>query len=108
MKILLATKGQTLDSAIDERFARASYFLIYDDKTGQLDVINNNQELSHGAGPQAVQIAIDNGASAIISAMPGQNALQAIRAANIKVYEAVGLSAKQAIEKLKSNELKEL
>lgn len=108
MKILLATKGQTLDSAIDERFARAAYFLIYDDETGQLNVIDNSKELSHGAGPQAVQIAIDNEASVILSAIPGENAIKAIKSANIKVYEAVGLSAKEAIEKLKLNQLKEL
>jgi len=108
MKVMLATKGPTLDSEIDDRFARAAYFLIYDDKTQHLDVIENSEELSHGAGPKAVQIAIDNACCCILSAIPGENAIKAIKAAGIEVYEAVGLNANQAIEKLKANQLKKL
>lgn len=108
MKILLATKGPTLDSDIDERFARANYFLIYDDVEQTLETIENKQELSHGAGPQTVQVAIDNKIDVILSAVPGENAIRAIHSAGIKVYEASNLSANQAIEKLKLNQLKEL
>lgn len=108
MKIMLTTKGPTLDAEIDDRFARAAYFLIYDDKTQDLDVIENNSELSHGAGPQAVQIAIDNGVNVILSSMPGENAMKAIKASGIELFEAVGLIARQALENLKSNQLKKL
>ncbi|HHS48504.1 MAG TPA: dinitrogenase iron-molybdenum cofactor [Desulfurella acetivorans] len=108
MKVMLATKGPTMNSKIDDRFARAAYFLIYDDETQHLDVIDNSNQLSHGAGPQAVQIAIDNACCCLLSAIPGENAIKAIKSAGIEVYEAVGLNASEALEKLKSNQLKKL
>jgi len=108
MKVMLATKGPTLKSQIDDRFARAAYFLIYDDETQHLDVIENSEELSHGAGPKAAQIAIDNACCCLLSAIPGENAIKAIKAAGIEVYEAAGLSANEALEKLKANQLKKL
>jgi predicted Fe-Mo cluster-binding NifX family protein len=108
MKVMLATKGPNMDSEIDDRFARAAYFLIYDDETKHLDVIENIVDVSHGAGPKAVQIAIDNACCCLMSAIPGENAIKAIKAAGIEVYEAVGLSASVAIDKLKANQLKKL
>ncbi len=108
MKILLATKEPTLDSDFDERFARARYFLIYDESSQTLDVIDNAKELAHGAGLQAVQVAIDNSVDVILSAKPGENAIKAIKAANIKIYDISALKPKEAIEKLASGDLKEL
>ncbi len=108
MKMLLATKEPTLDSDFDERFARARYFLIYDESNQTTTVIDNAKELAHGAGLQAVQVAIDNDVDVILSAKPGENALKAIKAANIKIYDIGGLSPKEAIEKLKLGQLKEL
>ena len=32
MKIAIASSGKTIDSMVDERFGRAAYFAVYDDK----------------------------------------------------------------------------
>ncbi|BBJ28982.1 NifB/NifX family molybdenum-iron cluster-binding protein [Athalassotoga saccharophila] len=108
MKIMLATDSPSLESKISDRFARTSYFLIYNLENGNFDVIDNSSIGSHGAGPKAVQIAMDNDVSAIISAIPGETAMEAVRESKIKVYDGRGLSAKDAIGKFKSGELKEI
>lgn len=106
MKIMIATDGSTLESKVAERFARANYFLIYDDQTDSIVSLENNDDSSHGAGPQAVQIAINNGVEIIFSAIPGENAIKAIKSSNIKVYDGRGYTAKEAIAAYKENKIK--
>ncbi len=108
MKIMLATDNPSLEGKISDRFARTSYFLIYDLENGNFQVIDNSSIGTHGAGPKAVQLAIDNNVSAIISAIPGETAMEAIKESKIKVYDGRGLNAKEAIEKFKSGEIKEI
>ncbi len=108
MKIMMAVDKPSLDGKISDRFARTAYFLIYDLENGDFEVIDNSSIGSHGAGPKAVQIAIDNDISAIISAIPGETAMEAIKESKIKVYDGRGFSAKEAIEKFKNGVLKEI
>jgi predicted Fe-Mo cluster-binding NifX family protein len=106
MKIMLATEEGTLESMIADRFARAPYFLIYDTESGNFEVVENSADMAHGMGPKAVQIAIDNGAEVLISALPGGNAMEALKSSEIAVYDGRGLKASEAIEKFKNGELK--
>ncbi len=108
MKVMLATNEPNLESQIADRFARAPYFLIYDTENEDVKVIENNADMAHGMGPKAVQTAIDNGAQAVISALPGGNAMEALKSSDITVYEGKGMKASEAIEKLKSGELKKI
>jgi predicted Fe-Mo cluster-binding NifX family protein len=108
MKIMLAVDQPSLEGPVSDRFARTPYFLIYDLESEKYEIINNNSITTHGAGPKAVQIAIDNKISAIISAIPGENAMEAINASEIKVYDGRGFNGLQAIEKFKDGSLKEI
>ncbi len=108
MKIMFATDEPSIESQIAERFARAAYFVVYDDKSGKHSVIENDASAAHGMASKAVQIAIDNGASVLISAIPGENAMEALRNAGIDVYEGKGLAISEAIKKFKSGELKKI
>lgn len=109
MKVMIATDQPSLESKISDRFARTAYFLIYDLEDQRCQFINNDSvETKHGAGPKAIQIAIDNEVSAIISAIPGENAMDAVKESKIKVYDGRGLSTKEAIEKFKNGELREI
>ncbi len=108
MKIMLATNEPTLESTIADRFARAPYFLIYDTESKKFESISNDADMAHGMGPKAVQIAIDNGAEVLISALPGGNAMEALKSAEIAVYDGRGLKASEAIEKFENGELKKV
>ena len=108
MKIMFATNEPTLESQIADRFARAPYFLIYEDETGKYQVVENNADMAHGMGPKAVQIAIDNDAKVVISALPGENAMEALKSSEIDVYDGRGLKVSEALEKFKKGELKKV
>lgn len=108
MKIMLATSEPSLESQIAERFARAPYFLVYENESNKYEIIENNADMAHGMGPKAVQIAIDNGVKALISALPGGNAMEALKSSEIDVYDGRGLKASEALEKFKNGELKKV
>ncbi len=108
MKIMLATNEPSLESQIADRFARAPYFLVYEDKSNKYKVIENNADISRGMGPKAVQIAIDNKVKVLISALPGGNAMEALKSSEIDVYDGRGLKVSEALEKFKNGELKKV
>lgn len=107
MKIAVPAKGKTLESELDERFARAAYFLVYDieDETYEFFSPDNSQE--HGVGTKIVNELSDRGINAVISKNLGENALTALKAANIKSYIASDGNVKENIELLKSEKLQE-
>jgi predicted Fe-Mo cluster-binding NifX family protein len=68
MKIAITSTGNSLDSKIDQRFGRCSYFVIYDNKTEAMEFIPNpNKEASEGAGPASVQLVASKDVGKIIS-----------------------------------------
>jgi len=57
MKIAITSQGDQLDSLIDERFGRCSYFVIYDTESQTTAFIPNpNKTIEEGAGPASVQL----------------------------------------------------
>jgi len=103
VKIGISCQGDTLDSPLDERFGRASKFIIYDLDNNSFICIDNTQNLSsaQGAGVQAAQNVINAGAGVVITGNVGPKAFRALSAAEIEIYTASGLSVKEAIEKFK-------
>ena len=89
MKIAFTTKGIKWDSAIDPRFGRAEYFLIYDDEKDELlhyDNRNSENEL-HGAGPNAAQKLFEFEPDILITGNgPGGNATLVLEKTGTKVY----------------------
>ncbi|MFO8067477.1 MAG: NifB/NifX family molybdenum-iron cluster-binding protein [Bacteroidales bacterium] len=68
MKIAIASTGNSLDSTVDQRFGRCSYFVIYDKTTKAVEFIPNpNKEAEEGAGPASVQLIASKKAEKIVS-----------------------------------------
>jgi len=68
MKIAITSTGNTLESELDERFGRCSYFVIYDTETRGTEILPNpNKDAQEGAGPAAVQIVASRGVEKIVS-----------------------------------------
>jgi len=68
MKVAITSTGNTLDSKLDQRFGRCSYFLIYDSETKAMEYIPNpNLDAQEGAGPASVQLVASKGVTQIIS-----------------------------------------
>ncbi|HPF94861.1 MAG TPA: NifB/NifX family molybdenum-iron cluster-binding protein [Tenuifilaceae bacterium] len=68
MKIAITSTGNTLDSKIDERFGRCSYFVVYDTESKATEFIPNpNKEAENGAGPASVQLVASRNVEKIVS-----------------------------------------
>ncbi|MBN2862026.1 MAG: hypothetical protein JXN62_02620 [Bacteroidales bacterium] len=68
MKVAITSTGKTLDSKLDQRFGRCSYFVIYDTDIKSIEFIPNpNRDAQNGAGPASVQIVASRNVGKIIS-----------------------------------------
>jgi len=68
MKVAITSKGNNLESKLDERFGRCSYFVIYDTDTKGMEFLPNpNKDVPGGAGPASVEIVASKNVNKIIS-----------------------------------------
>jgi len=68
MKVAITSTGNNLESKLDHRFGRCSYFVIYDLETKGIEFIPNpNKDAQEGAGPASVQIVASRNVQKIIS-----------------------------------------
>ncbi|ASJ03784.1 dinitrogenase iron-molybdenum cofactor [Thermococcus profundus] len=108
MRIAVPTNGGGLNDTVASVFARAPAFYIADvDESGNIvseKVIQNSGAMAGGgAGPMAVQTLINEGVEAIIAPQVGPNALGAIQAAGIRLYQvAPGTPVEEAIKSVVS------
>jgi len=108
LKVAVTSQNDSLESEIDPRFGRCSYFLIIDTDTMVFDSISNESAMSSGgAGIQAAQTIAKTGAKAVVTGNMGPNAFQTLSAAGIKVFTGANGTIKEAIDKYKKGELKE-
>lgn len=68
MKVAITSTGNSLESTLDERFGRCSFFVIYDTESKSTEFIPNpNKEAENGAGPSSVQLVASRNVSKIVS-----------------------------------------
>jgi len=68
MKVAITSSGNTMESKLDQRFGRCSFFVIYDSETKGMEFIPNpNKDAQEGAGPASVQLVASRNVSKIIS-----------------------------------------
>lgn len=109
MKICVTSMGDTLDSNVDPRFGRCKYFLIVDTDTMSFKSISNESAMaSGGAGIQAAQTVAKAGVEVVITGNMGPNAFQTLSAAGIMVFTGINGKIKEAVEKYKKGEMKEI
>ena len=90
-------------------FGRAPYFLIHNTESGKNDIVDNPAaEAEGGAGLKAAQFVVDSGAAALITVRCGQNAADVFKAANVKIYKALGTYADENLKALANGKLDEL
>ncbi|MBN2229809.1 MAG: NifB/NifX family molybdenum-iron cluster-binding protein [Candidatus Thorarchaeota archaeon] len=108
-KICVTSSGPTLESAVDPRFGRCSYFIIADSETYAFEAISNEAAMaSGGAGIQAAQIVASKGVEAVLTGSVGPNAFPALEDSSIKILVGISGTVKSAIESYASGSLDEL
>ena len=109
MKIALSSSGKDLESNLDLRFGRCTYFIIYDLETDEFKTLDNKGESSSGgAGIAAAQQIIDQSVDAVISSKIGPNAYDLLKDSNIKIYEGSISSCRLLIEMYRKGRLSEI
>jgi predicted Fe-Mo cluster-binding NifX family protein len=68
MIVAITSRGNNLESKLDQRFGRCAYFVIYNTHTGSTEFLPNpNKDSLEGAGPASVQLVASKNVNKIIS-----------------------------------------
>jgi predicted Fe-Mo cluster-binding NifX family protein len=112
MKIAFTAAGTTWDSMIDPRFGRTEYIVLHDEDTKELSVTDNSavKDEAHGAGTATSQRIYELKPDVLITGNgPGETAAKALAHLKMKIFVgAQELTLRQAFEKYKAGELKEV
>jgi len=109
MKIAVSATDSTMDSQVDTRFGRCNYYVFVDTESGDVAVKENEAAMSgSGAGIQAAQFVVEQGADAVISGHLGPNAYQVLNAGGLELYQASGMSIREAVDALEAGTLTEM
>jgi predicted outer membrane repeat protein len=110
MKIGIALMEKDIEKDINQTFARAPYFAIYNSDNKEIVFFDNSaREASGGAGIKAAQFLVDKKIDSIIAFRLGENAVQVLTKANIKLFAPrEDLNAINNINLLLNNQLNNL
>lgn len=111
MKIAICSTDRSPEAITSNRFGRAEYFAIYDDRTGSWQYIDNQQDVqaAQGAGIQAAQYVIDSGATVLLALNVGPKAVRALQANNVKIFMSVAsLAICEVVELYTQGKLQEI
>jgi predicted Fe-Mo cluster-binding NifX family protein len=107
MKIAITVSNPSLDAPVDPRFGRCPHFAFVDGDTMRAEFVENPAWVSgSGAGIQAAQLVVDEGAEAVLTGNCGPKAHQVLSAADVAVVVGCSGSAREAVASFKAGELK--
>ena len=106
MKIVVTSTGGDLDAPASPMFGRCPFYVFVDTDTWQFEAVDNPaMSAAGGAGIQAAQYVVAQGAQAALSGHLGPNAAQVLQAAKVPVYLTSGGTVRQAVEAFKAGQL---
>jgi len=106
MKIVVSSQGETLDAAASPVFGRCPTYIFVDTETNEVEALSNpamNQ--GGGAGIQAAQFVVSQGAQAVLSGNLGPNAHDVLQAAEVPGYLVPEGTVRQAVDAFKAGQL---
>lgn len=95
MKIAITAHGVDCKAAVDSRFSRAKYFVLYDQEKGIWDSIPNvqNQIVNQGVGIQRGQELTKIRANILITGYIGPKDFKVLQAGHIDMYSLGEISS---------------
>jgi predicted Fe-Mo cluster-binding NifX family protein len=109
MRIVISAQDENLEAPASPVFGRCPTYLFVDTDTMQFEAAPNpamNQ--GGGAGIQAAQFVVEQGAEAVLSGNLGPNAFQVLEAAGIPVYLISEGTVRQAVEAFKAGRVQRI
>jgi predicted Fe-Mo cluster-binding NifX family protein len=106
MIIAVSSCGRDLNSQLDPRFGRCSYFLIVNPDDVSFEAFKNESAvLGGGAGIQSAQFLASKGVDAVITGNCGPNAVQTLSAAEIELYSGQTGTVKEVVERFRNGKM---
>ncbi|OQY32378.1 MAG: dinitrogenase iron-molybdenum cofactor biosynthesis protein [Spirochaetaceae bacterium 4572_59] len=109
MKIVFTAKGTDMSVAMDPRFGRTEYFVIFDEESKTVESFDNRaiEKEAHGAGPRTAQKLSEYGAQVLITGNgPGGNAAAVLKTLGLEIYVGAGtMTVQEAYDAYKSGSL---
>jgi predicted Fe-Mo cluster-binding NifX family protein len=106
MKIAISSQGETLDAPASPVFGRCPTYLFVELETMEFKALPNPAvSQGGGAGIQAAQFVVNQGATAILSGNLGPNAFDVLQAAGVPGYLVPEGTVRQAVEAYKAGQL---
>ncbi len=100
MKIAVCSQGPEMTSAVDQRFGRCPYFVIFDTEDESVEAIDNagNTSAEHGAGTGAAQLITNKKVDVVIAGNLGPKAGAVLNAGGVKFISWCEGTVAEAIE----------
>ncbi len=108
MKIAVTSNGPELDAQASPVFGRCPWYLFVDSDTMEVEALENPATgAASGAGIQAAQFVVEQGADVVLSGNVGPNAFDIFRSADVPVYVSEGGTVREAVQAYKEGRLRE-
>lgn len=109
MKIVVTSNGSDLDAQASPVFGRCPWYLFVDTETMGVEAMENPaMAAASGAGIQAAQFVVEQGADALVTGNVGPNAFDVLRSADVPVYLLEDGTVREAVEAYKEGLLPEV
>lgn len=106
MKVVASATGDDLDAAVSPVFGRCPFYLFVDTETMEWSAVANPaMGASGGAGIQAAQFVVEQGAQAVLTGNVGPNAMDVLDAAGVGVYPVAQGTVREAVESFRAESL---
>ncbi len=107
MNICITSQGDSMDSSVDPRFGRCSYFNFIDTETFDFEAVENPYtKLSGGAGVQAGQFMSSKGIKVVLTGDVGPNAFETLSKAGIEIFTGISGTVREALESYREGRIK--
>ena len=106
MKIVVTSNGTTLNAPLSPVFGRCPVYIFLDTESMEYQAVENPaMGAPGGAGIQAAQFVVGQGAQAVLTGNVGPNAMNVLQAANVAVYLAGQATVQEAVEAFQQDTL---
>ena len=101
MKIAISSKGTDLESEVDQKFGRCSYFLIVNPDDMTFEAFKNESVPPPCTGITSAQFVASKGANVIITGKAGPEAEQTAKELGLDMITGISGSIREAVERYK-------
>ena len=109
MRVIVSAQGQSLEAPASPIFGRCPTYILADTDTAEFQALTNpamNQ--GGGAGIQAAQFVVEQGAQAVLTGNLGPNAFEVLQAAGVPAYLVPEGTVRQAMDAFVSGWLQQI